>query len=271
MSLRRTVTQYDLDGACAARPTARSMRMTRLVLSGSCSTESERANAHRRLVRADHPAVEKAPAASRFHGVAEEGIPMPAIAEAIGQGLGVPAPGIPSDEAAAHLDSTCGRVATSPDRRGRCDLRGQREQHLAPRPAWAPEELSASCTRRGTGSECIAPGRNGSRADSPPRCCNRGCTPPAPGRIGRRPVQGRTRHRSDSHRSRRAGPPASRPRRARARGWGSRGPKRMGPNRSSRPRGPAWSAAQAGRDSQRARPWQRRRWQASARSSGRAR
>jgi nucleoside-diphosphate-sugar epimerase len=48
--------------------------------------------------------LERAPAGSRFHGVAEEGIPMRAIAETIGQGLGVPARSIPASHAAAHFD-----------------------------------------------------------------------------------------------------------------------------------------------------------------------
>ncbi|HET9156169.1 MAG TPA: SDR family oxidoreductase [Myxococcaceae bacterium] len=48
--------------------------------------------------------LEKAPAASRFHAVAEEGIPMRSIAETIGRGLGVPARSIPADQASAHFD-----------------------------------------------------------------------------------------------------------------------------------------------------------------------
>jgi nucleoside-diphosphate-sugar epimerase len=48
--------------------------------------------------------LEKAPAGSRFHGVAEEGIPMRSIAEAIGKGLGVPVRSIPADQAAAHFN-----------------------------------------------------------------------------------------------------------------------------------------------------------------------
>lgn len=49
-------------------------------------------------------ALEKAAPGSRLHGAAEEGIPMRAIAETIGQGLGVPVRGIAADEAAAHFD-----------------------------------------------------------------------------------------------------------------------------------------------------------------------
>ncbi|MCY1020074.1 SDR family oxidoreductase [Pyxidicoccus sp. MSG2] len=49
-------------------------------------------------------ALEKAAPGSTFHGVAEEGIPMRAIAETIGQGLGLPVRGISADEASAHFD-----------------------------------------------------------------------------------------------------------------------------------------------------------------------
>ncbi len=48
-------------------------------------------------------ALEKAAPGARLHGAAEEGVPMRAIAEAIGQGLGVPVRGIPTDEAPAHF------------------------------------------------------------------------------------------------------------------------------------------------------------------------
>ena len=48
--------------------------------------------------------LETAPAGSRFHGVAEEGIPMRTIAETIGKGLGIPARSIPPDQASAHFD-----------------------------------------------------------------------------------------------------------------------------------------------------------------------
>jgi nucleoside-diphosphate-sugar epimerase len=48
-------------------------------------------------------ALEKAAPASRLHGAAEEGIPLRAIAEAIGQGLGVPVRGMGDDEAASHF------------------------------------------------------------------------------------------------------------------------------------------------------------------------
>jgi nucleoside-diphosphate-sugar epimerase len=49
-------------------------------------------------------ALEKAAPGSRLHAVAEEGVPMRAIAEAIGAGLGVPARSITAEEAPAHLD-----------------------------------------------------------------------------------------------------------------------------------------------------------------------
>ncbi|MBY0503989.1 MAG: SDR family oxidoreductase [Bryobacteraceae bacterium] len=48
-------------------------------------------------------AVETAAPGSRLHGVAEEGIPMHLIAEAIGQGLGVPVRSMGREEAAAHF------------------------------------------------------------------------------------------------------------------------------------------------------------------------
>ena len=56
-------------------------------------------------------ALDKAVPGSRFHGVAEEGIPMRAIAETIGRGLGVPARGLPPDQVAAHFDWMAGFVA----------------------------------------------------------------------------------------------------------------------------------------------------------------
>ncbi|WP_426127755.1 SDR family oxidoreductase [Pararhizobium sp. PWRC1-1] len=48
-------------------------------------------------------ALEKGAAGARFHGVAEEGIPVRAIAEAIGAGLGVPVRSVTPDEAVAHF------------------------------------------------------------------------------------------------------------------------------------------------------------------------
>ena len=49
-------------------------------------------------------AVEKATPRARFHGVAEEGIPMRSIAETIGQMLGVPARSVAAKDAPAHFD-----------------------------------------------------------------------------------------------------------------------------------------------------------------------
>ena len=48
-------------------------------------------------------AVERAPAGSRLHGVADEGVPVRAIAEVIGRRLGVPVVAKSPEEAAAHF------------------------------------------------------------------------------------------------------------------------------------------------------------------------
>jgi nucleoside-diphosphate-sugar epimerase len=48
-------------------------------------------------------ALEKAAPGARLHGVAEEGVPMRAIAETIGKGLGVPIKGLSEDEAGKHF------------------------------------------------------------------------------------------------------------------------------------------------------------------------
>jgi nucleoside-diphosphate-sugar epimerase len=48
-------------------------------------------------------ALEAAPAGSRLHGVAHEGVPFREIAEAIGRGLGLPAVSITAEHAAEHL------------------------------------------------------------------------------------------------------------------------------------------------------------------------
>ena len=53
-----------------------------------------------RLVRS---ALERSPAGSVVHGVAEEGVPTRAIAEAIGRGLGVPVRSVDPDDAAGHF------------------------------------------------------------------------------------------------------------------------------------------------------------------------
>ena len=47
--------------------------------------------------------LEKAEPGTRLHAVAEEGIPMRSIAEAIGEGLGVPVRSLTSEEAQAHF------------------------------------------------------------------------------------------------------------------------------------------------------------------------
>src|SRR5580704_9780352 len=48
-------------------------------------------------------ALEAAPAGSRLHGAADEGVPFREIAEAIGRGLGLPAVSITAEEAPQHL------------------------------------------------------------------------------------------------------------------------------------------------------------------------
>ena len=48
--------------------------------------------------------LEKGSAGGRYHGVAEEGVTMRAIAETIGAGLGVPVRSVTEDEAGAHFD-----------------------------------------------------------------------------------------------------------------------------------------------------------------------
>jgi len=49
-------------------------------------------------------ALEKAAPGARLHGVAEEGVPMRAIAETIGTALGLPVKSLTEDEAQAHFD-----------------------------------------------------------------------------------------------------------------------------------------------------------------------
>jgi nucleoside-diphosphate-sugar epimerase len=56
-------------------------------------------------------ALEKAAPGSRLHGAAEEGIPVRAIAEAIGHGLGVPVRSISAEEAPAQFDWLAGFIA----------------------------------------------------------------------------------------------------------------------------------------------------------------
>jgi nucleoside-diphosphate-sugar epimerase len=48
-------------------------------------------------------ALESAPAGSRLHGVADEGVPFREFAEAIGRNLGVPTASIAAEEAAGHF------------------------------------------------------------------------------------------------------------------------------------------------------------------------
>jgi nucleoside-diphosphate-sugar epimerase len=48
-------------------------------------------------------ALEAAPAGTRLHGAAEEGVPFRLIAEAIGRGLGLPTRSVPPEDAAQHL------------------------------------------------------------------------------------------------------------------------------------------------------------------------
>jgi len=48
-------------------------------------------------------AVEAAPAGSRLHGVADDGVPWRAIAEAIGKGLGLPAKSVSAEEAPKYV------------------------------------------------------------------------------------------------------------------------------------------------------------------------
>jgi nucleoside-diphosphate-sugar epimerase len=48
-------------------------------------------------------ALEKAKPGTRLHAAAESGIPMREIAEAVGEGLGLPARSITSEEAPAHF------------------------------------------------------------------------------------------------------------------------------------------------------------------------
>ncbi|MCA9517722.1 MAG: SDR family oxidoreductase [Myxococcales bacterium] len=55
-------------------------------------------------------AVERAPAGSRLHGVADEGVPFRAIAEAIGRGAGVPARSVTPADAPAALGFLAGLV-----------------------------------------------------------------------------------------------------------------------------------------------------------------
>jgi nucleoside-diphosphate-sugar epimerase len=56
-------------------------------------------------------ALENAPAGSRLHAVADEGVPIRAIAEVIGRHLEVPVVSVPADEASEHFGSLSGFLA----------------------------------------------------------------------------------------------------------------------------------------------------------------
>lgn len=56
-------------------------------------------------------AVESAPAGSRLHATADDGVPFRSIAEAIGRGLGVPAKSIPAEKAGELLGGFVGMIA----------------------------------------------------------------------------------------------------------------------------------------------------------------
>jgi nucleoside-diphosphate-sugar epimerase len=55
-------------------------------------------------------ALEAAPAGTRVHAAAEEGVPFRAIAEAIGRGLGVPAKSIPPEKVGDTLGGFLGMI-----------------------------------------------------------------------------------------------------------------------------------------------------------------
>jgi nucleoside-diphosphate-sugar epimerase len=56
-------------------------------------------------------ALEKAPAGSRLHAVADEGVPIRAIAEVIGRHLDVPVASVPAGEASEHFGFLAGFLA----------------------------------------------------------------------------------------------------------------------------------------------------------------
>jgi nucleoside-diphosphate-sugar epimerase len=56
-------------------------------------------------------ALEKAPAGSRLHGVADEGVPIRAIAKVIGRRLDVPVVSVPAGEASEHFGFLAGFLA----------------------------------------------------------------------------------------------------------------------------------------------------------------
>ncbi len=56
-------------------------------------------------------ALEAAPARSRLHAAAEEGVPFRSIAEAIGRGLNLPVKSVPAEEAAAVMGGFIAMIA----------------------------------------------------------------------------------------------------------------------------------------------------------------
>jgi nucleoside-diphosphate-sugar epimerase len=56
-------------------------------------------------------ALESAPAGSRLHAAADEGVPFRSIAEAIGRGLGLPAKSIPAEKAGELIGGFVGMIA----------------------------------------------------------------------------------------------------------------------------------------------------------------
>ena len=59
-------------------------------------------------------ALEKASAGSRVHGVADEGVPIRAIAEVIGRHLDVPVASVPAGDASGHFGFLAGFAADNP-------------------------------------------------------------------------------------------------------------------------------------------------------------
>jgi nucleoside-diphosphate-sugar epimerase len=56
-------------------------------------------------------ALEQAPAGSTLHAVAEEGVPLREVAEAIGRGLDLPVVSVPAADAGAHFGWLAGLLA----------------------------------------------------------------------------------------------------------------------------------------------------------------
>jgi nucleoside-diphosphate-sugar epimerase len=76
-------------------------------------------------------AVERAPAASRLHGVDDEGVPVRAIAEVIGRRLGVPVVAKSPEDAAGHFGWLAGFLGAD------CPASSARTQQLLD---WHPSE-----------------------------------------------------------------------------------------------------------------------------------